>query len=75
MKTQMSNGPDDLNDGGLGDIDKMLSKNFICGQYQWLSTDFVLFNVKKGIKRAKQWSLVIRGFGIRGIFLGRNPLE
>ena len=33
------------------------------------------FNGKNGIIRTKQWSLVIRGFGIRGIILGRNPRE
>ena len=30
---------------------------------------------KKGIRRPKQWSLVICGFGIRGVILGRNPRE
>ena len=35
----------------------------------------ILFNGKDGITRPNQWSLVIHGFGNRGIFLGRNPRE
>ena len=52
-------------------VQNLLSK-VISLDYTWI---LLFCNGKNCTKRQKQWSLVICGFGIRGIILGRNPRE
>jgi len=57
-----------------------LCTKFVIHRYfPWISTDIIHFNKKKGSKMSQtvkhMGSLVIRGFGIRGILLARYFIE